>query len=254
MSSAEYQQLTLESGRTSKDEVVSLHKAGLGYKRIANRVAWSESKTQFFLLRNGYFDESRCDMDDIQELGENVRELYEETPMTFSEVCDELDCSPNYAKGAYKYVTDRIGEETIQREGQLHKLTQKKIHSADIQFATYDGYERVNGVQWSQVTRRPNCDQKEQALVHRLVAVAEYGFEAVCDSHVHHKNGIPWDNRPSNLEVVSEKHHTNKHWHKDGLLSQIADSSDQEVSVALANAGYYEAAEAISTQEEEVSA
>lgn len=49
--------------------------------------------------------------------------------------------------------------------------------------------------------------------VHRLVAVAEYGLEAVNGAIIHHRNGIPWDNRPSNLEVLeSQKEHMERHY------------------------------------------
>jgi len=62
------------------------------------------------------------------------------------------------------------------------------------------GYERVQcGV------------NKEQASLHRLLAVAEYGFEAVRGKVVHHKSNIPWDNRPENLEVVTQSEHKKIH-------------------------------------------
>lgn len=54
--------------------------------------------------------------------------------------------------------------------------------------------------------------------VHRLIAVAEYGAESVGGNVVHHKNGIKWDNRPENLEVLSDTAHKSKHadrWERD---------------------------------------
>jgi len=42
---------------------------------------------------------------------------------------------------------------------------------------------------------------------HRLLAVAEHGVEAVRGHEIHHRNGIPWDNRPSNLAVVGSSEH-----------------------------------------------
>ena len=50
-----------------------------------------------------------------------------------------------------------------------------------------DGYER-----WKTTQRT--------VFVHRLVAVAEWGFAAVADCVVHH-NSVPWDNRPSQLQL-----------------------------------------------------
>lgn len=48
-------------------------------------------------------------------------------------------------------------------------------------------------------------------LVHRLLAVAEFGFDSVVDKQVHHKNGIPWDNRPDNIQVVTVRDHARIH-------------------------------------------
>jgi|GEM_PF-3600453 len=47
--------------------------------------------------------------------------------------------------------------------------------------------------------------------VHRLLAVSEFGFDAVTDKVVHHKNDIPWDNRPENLEPMGRAEHTAHH-------------------------------------------
>ena len=51
---------------------------------------------------------------------------------------------------------------------------------------------------------------------HRLLAVAEYGFENVSEKVVHHRNGIPWDNRGANLELLSDSEH--KRIHADGTV------------------------------------
>jgi hypothetical protein len=60
-------------------------------------------------------------------------------------------------------------------------------------------------------------------LVHRLVAVANHGFEAVCDGIVHHENEIKWDNRPENL-TLCESHRQHIHLHQCG---DIADNQTQ---------------------------
>jgi len=52
-------------------------------------------------------------------------------------------------------------------------------------------------------------------LVHRLLAVAEYGYENVCDNVIHHKNGIRWDNRPDNIEVMTRSEHSKLHAEMD---------------------------------------
>lgn len=47
--------------------------------------------------------------------------------------------------------------------------------------------------------------------VHRLLAIAEYGFDAVDGNVVHHKNGVRWDNRPENIEVMTPSEHAKHH-------------------------------------------
>jgi len=52
---------------------------------------------------------------------------------------------------------------------------------------------------------------KFTAFIHRLVAVAEHGYESVDGKIVHHKNGVPWDNRPENIELLTVAEHNRKH-------------------------------------------
>jgi hypothetical protein len=59
-------------------------------------------------------------------------------------------------------------------------------------------------------------NSQDRVVVHRLIAVAEHGIEAVKDMDVHHKNGIPWDNRPGNLQLMTKAEHTQHHFEKDG--------------------------------------
>lgn len=61
-------------------------------------------------------------------------------------------------------------------------------------------------------------DETFRVSIHRLVAVAEYGFEEVSKGVVHHRNEIPWDNRPSNLEVMSDREHKRHHAKTRGEL------------------------------------
>jgi len=55
--------------------------------------------------------------------------------------------------------------------------------------------------------------------IHQLVAIANGAdphniFSGVSGYHVHHKNEIPWDNRPENLEVMSNSKHRSYHMEK----------------------------------------
>jgi hypothetical protein len=57
---------------------------------------------------------------------------------------------------------------------------------------------------------------RHYVYVHRLLAVSIWGFDAVCDMHVHHGAGdhpteIPWDNRPDNLKLMTNSDHQKAH-------------------------------------------
>lgn len=56
--------------------------------------------------------------------------------------------------------------------------------------------------------------------LHRLLAVAEYGFDAVANHEVHHKNNIPWDNRPGNIELLTKEEHALHHFTERGGLQE----------------------------------
>lgn len=54
--------------------------------------------------------------------------------------------------------------------------------------------------------------------IHRLAAVAWFGFEETAGMVVHHKDpegkkrpGVPWDNRESNIELMTESDHNRHH-------------------------------------------
>jgi len=47
--------------------------------------------------------------------------------------------------------------------------------------------------------------------VHRLMAVAEFGFDEVVGKEVHHESDVPWDNRFENFMLMTKSQHTS--WH-----------------------------------------
>lgn len=59
--------------------------------------------------------------------------------------------------------------------------------------------------------------------IHRLLAVAEFGFDAVCNNIVHHENGIPWDNRTENISLMSRGDHAAHHNEETGRNQPWAD-------------------------------
>lgn len=122
---------------------------------------------------------------------ELINRLYHAENMSAPEIAEELHCSPN---PIYERIneTRSIGEAT-------------KIWTRDIPLnvtTSPRGYERI----------RTTIDGEEcDVLHHRLLAVAEWGIDAVEDSIVHHKNGVKWDNRPENIELMNQSEHAALH-------------------------------------------
>lgn len=56
--------------------------------------------------------------------------------------------------------------------------------------------------------------------IHRLVGVAKYGFDAIKNKHVHHKNEIRADNSFENIELVDPSEHLSYH-HQDKELDSV---------------------------------
>lgn len=116
-----------------------------------------------------------------------LRDLIENRGLSGREVADRLGCSKstvNHWRNEY----DIIGKQS-NRDKPPH-------------FGTYDGYE---------IIYHHDGMANQQVRVHRLVAVAEFGFDAIVDQIIHHKNGIPWDNRPCNLVPMDNESHTMQH-------------------------------------------
>jgi len=83
-------------------------------------------------------------------------------------------------------------------------------------YVTFNGGEPeirmlVSGRGW-EVIRYLNPPEVElndgvEVRHHRLLAVAWFGIDEVEDKVVHHVNGIPWDNREGNLQLLTSEEH-----------------------------------------------
>lgn len=113
---------------------------------------------------------------------ELLERLYIEKEENIDEISDRFDCCPSTIY------------ETLNKYG-FHTGSENLIPKMHV---TKDGYENVNG-------------DGGKLLIHRLLAVCEFGFDEVCDMDVHHKNGVPWDNRVENLELMTDGEHSSHH-------------------------------------------
>lgn len=70
------------------------------------------------------------------------------------------------------------------------------------------GYERMQ-------SRIPGTRKNDAIQLHQLVVIAEGADPEMVfsggDYHCHHRNGIPWDNRPGNVELLSREAHQRAH-------------------------------------------
>ncbi len=119
-------------------------------------------------------------VDGIDE--DELRKMYREKMMSMGEIAEKKGCSP----GKVQYWMD---EYDIERYSSRERASHRPAHFRTLKA----GYE----------ASKCQLDGGGQVLIHRLVAVAEHGFDAVIDSEVHHLNGIPWDNRSDNLIPVT---------------------------------------------------
>lgn len=130
--------------------------------------------------------------------GDLLRQLYVEEKMSMNQISKGWDCSATT-------VRDWIDKHDIPKRS--------RSEAQKVAWGDKPGYP------FRTMKRGHEVWQTEERVfeVHRLLAICEFGADAVAGMHVHHENGIPWDNRPENLELVSNSAHQSKHRKVTGL-------------------------------------
>lgn len=123
-----------------------------------------------------------------------IRDLYHEQGLSIDGVADELGV-------AATTVSRRMRDYGIERDewprGDAHVPTR----------VDKEGY-----VRWRHQYRDSDGKKRENTIaIHRLAAVAWFGFDALDESVVHHCDRVPWDNRKSNLALLSRRDHGRLH-------------------------------------------
>jgi len=185
-----------------------------------------------------------------------LRDLYHNHHLTLAEVADVLDCSAGAVqRWMEKHGVERRGpsernvdprlldEKWVRKEYVERGKSITEIHEehGPSRMAIYRALERFNiethsrgyHVEKDHPSIRQHIDgylicyahynggekqEQDRVRLHRLLAVAEYGYDAVADTEVHHKNNIPWDNRPENIELLSKADHAKHHLDERGGL------------------------------------
>lgn len=113
-------------------------------------------------------------------------DFYWNRELTQEEVGDELGC---HYKTVMRWM-DRLNIPTRKDVSVSHHIERRDGK---------DGYSKWN-------------DGNTTVLVHRLAAVAEFGFDAVVEAdNIHHKSGYKFDNRHENFDLVSHAEHGRIH-------------------------------------------
>lgn len=123
-----------------------------------------------------------------------LRKLYHEDGLSQQQIADKLGCS------------DFAVHENMKKLG---------IESDNPTWERPPAYRTNKGGyrEW----RHSRGGDTWQLYEHRLLAVAEFGFGAVRDMHVHHKNHMKLDNRPENLEIMTRSEHSSYHSNHPGF-------------------------------------
>lgn len=119
--------------------------------------------------------------------------MYEHKKLNMDQIADRLGCT----KSRIRYWMNKHGIE-------------RRSVSAAIALSHPPLSPRTNENGYEQVRTRVGSETV-WVHIHRLVAVAEFGFQEVVGNVVHHKNQIPWDNRPDNLKVMTDSAHKSYH-------------------------------------------
>ena len=142
---------------------------------------------------------------------ETLRRLHWDEGLNQEEIASELGCTRRTITKWF----GRLGLEA--RQGRPRKPW--------VYFETdQSGYER-----WQDHCR---ASRSKLVRVHRLAAVAWFGWDAIQDKHVHHKNRVPWDNREENLELLTSSEHSRYHAkeghsidNQTGLIAQYGEEA-----------------------------
>lgn len=120
---------------------------------------------------------------------ETLERMYYDERMSLNEVADKLDCD----------------DEKVRRWMKKYGLERRDL-SESHKTLTPCLYTNTDGYVISCSSNKMH-ENPDEVRIHRLVQVAEHGFDEVKNKHVHHKNGVKWDNRPENLELMENSDH-----------------------------------------------
>lgn len=124
-----------------------------------------------------------------------LRELYHGKGLDSREIAERYGVSKTT-------ILDWMDRHEIQRRDNQEAQTRSLRKNPPWHTWHPDGYEMAG------------CEilgETKYVLIHRLAAVAWFGWGAVEDKVVHHENEVKWDNREENLSPMSDSAHKSYH-------------------------------------------
>lgn len=166
--------------------------------------------------------QSQAQISDVKKFHDKewLREQYLDNNRSMRDIAQECGVSPS---GVKKWI-DKFD---IESRGPAEHMRYTPVsHGWNAR-----GYEYV---------RAKHDYETDGCFVHQLVAIANGAEPHKVFSngryHVHHKNGVKWDNRPDNLEFKSAKTHSVQHHHEDKHSvpdSYVTENDREELLFAL---------------------
>ena len=132
-----------------------------------------------------------------------LREKYHTEKMTVTEMADEAD----------------VTEATIVRQMQKNGVESRPNYVSHVLRNPGAGFVQADARGYEMIKHSVG-DHTYNFPLHRLLAIAKYGYDEVKDSVVHHKNGLEWGNWHENIELFdSQEEHARHHGEKRGGLN-----------------------------------
>lgn len=166
------------------------HKQGLDKSAIASEFGCSDVTVHNWMQRLGV-PTARA-----RERESFLKSLYIDKGMKQWEIADRLDCHQT------TICTELMKNGIETRDAEDYQ---------ELPFYFHQGYLATR----HRTTTKDGESKRNLVYIHRLIAVAKYGVDALEGKYVHHKNGHKCDNRHENIELVSKSEHAEIH-HKRG--------------------------------------
>ncbi|WP_323192434.1 helix-turn-helix domain-containing protein [Halostella sp. PRR32] len=181
---------------TDREVLVKLYaEQGLTIYEIGDKLGCSGRAVADWLENHGIDRREAAERPGDHADEETLRELYLEEEMSMESIADQFGCSSST-------IGYWLAEFDIPTRDRHEKMVERLYRIPPTFFTDHNGYERWQG---------GTSEGHYTVQAHRLLAVVEYGLSEIEGKDIHHKNQIPWDNRPENIEPVTRSEHINKH-------------------------------------------